>query len=161
MAWRPHVYLMEGRLENTQPGKVTGWLAFHGLLDLVVVDLAGDFHRDIRGASIRLKGNKLAPPANAAAYFAGFSPVQAGKVGDITAGLMPFDYTDYPYIEWYSGNGRVVLELESEQVEVIGTPIPWAITEPVNRKQQTQNMAEFLQSVSVQMVEQFASSTDE
>src|SRR5690242_10493172 len=105
MAWRPHDYLIEGRLDNTRPGKVTGWLAFNGLLDLVTLSLEGDFHRDIRGAAIHLKGRKLAAPSNPAKYLAGFSPVQEGKVGDITAGLPPRDYTHYPYIEWYSGNG--------------------------------------------------------
>ena len=161
MAWRPHEYLIEGRLDNTQPGKVTGWLAFHGLLDLVVLDLSGDFHRDIRGASIRVKGINRMPLANGTHYLAGFSPQQCGQVGDITAGLMPFDYGDMPYIEWYSGNGRVVLELERQQVEVIGTPIPWQNSEPVSRKQQAQNMAEFLESMSVHIGKQFANSTND
>lgn len=30
-----------------------------------------------------------------------------------------YSYVHYPYIEWYSDNGRVVLELDSSQVEVI------------------------------------------
>ena len=41
----------------------------------------------------------------------GFGLHQTGKVGDITAGLPPQDYVDYPYIEWYGDdNGRVVIE---------------------------------------------------
>jgi hypothetical protein len=28
-------------------------------------------------------------------------------------------YVSYPYIEWYADNGRVVLELDSVQVEVV------------------------------------------
>ena len=31
MAWRPNRYLLEGELDNTQPGKVTGWMRFAGL----------------------------------------------------------------------------------------------------------------------------------
>ena len=101
----------------------------------------------------------------------GFSRIQAGDVGDITAGrsLGPWSHTiaerlshehdtaletsqlfkserekrrrefaeecrqhieagdtyhpyvDYPYIEWYSAaNGRVVLELDQSQVEIVG-----------------------------------------
>src|SRR5205823_4801150 len=104
-------------------------------------------------------------------YMEGFSTVQRGMAGDITAGLslgpwtldiaqkliaqnelfwdedgvsgterenrrrelteeyqahidahdLFYPYSDYPYIEWYSDtNGRVVLELDPSQVEVIG-----------------------------------------
>ncbi len=28
MAWRPTEYLLEGELDNTTPGKVTGWMQF-------------------------------------------------------------------------------------------------------------------------------------
>ena len=75
----------------------------------------------------------------------GFSAVQTGKAGDITAGLPPQDYVSYPYVEWFSEeNGRVVLELSPNQIEVVGQPIPWQETEPVSRKEQSQNMARFL-----------------
>jgi len=38
----------------------------------------------------------------------------------ISAGELYYPYVTYPYIEWYSGkNGRVVLELDASQVEVI------------------------------------------
>jgi hypothetical protein len=50
MAWRPNEYVIEGELDNTQPGRVTGWILFAGLKDKVTFDLQGDFHRDIRGA---------------------------------------------------------------------------------------------------------------
>ena len=56
MAWRPTQYLLEGELNNTTPGKVTGWLRFAGMKHQVTFDLEGDFHRDIRGASIHLTG---------------------------------------------------------------------------------------------------------
>ena len=70
---------------------------------------------------------------------------QTGKAGDITAGLPPRDYVEYPYIEWYSrANGRVVLELEPEQVQVIGTPVPASECEPVSREEQGRNLAGFL-----------------
>ena len=38
----------------------------------------------------------------------------------IAAGDQYFSYVEYPYIEWYSNeNGRVVLELDPLQVEVL------------------------------------------
>lgn len=78
-----------------------------------------------------------------------FSLRQTGKVGDITAGLPPHDYTKYPYIEWYSNeNGRVVLELRPEQVEIIGKPIPARESDPISREQQNRNMIDFLRQVS-------------
>ena len=36
----------------------------------------------------------------------------------IAAGELCYAYVDYPYIEWYSDNGRVVLELDRSQVEI-------------------------------------------
>jgi hypothetical protein len=56
MAWRPSEYLIDGELDNTTPGKVTGWMQFAGMQEKVTFDLNGNFHRDIRGAKIYLKG---------------------------------------------------------------------------------------------------------
>ncbi len=58
---------------------------------------------------------------------------------------------DYPYIEWYSNqNGRVVLELEPIQVEVIGRTFPVCESDPVSRKEQTENMASFLSNMAAE-----------
>ena len=35
-----------------------------------------------------------------------------------------YPYVDYPYVEWYSENGRVVLELDSSQMEVVKVDVP-------------------------------------
>lgn len=116
MAWRPTKQLIEGELDNTIPGKVTGWMKFAGMKELVRFDLKGDFHRDIRGKKIKFFGD-----GEDSNYMNGFSSEQVGSVGDITFGRKPQDYVDYPYIEWYSQeNGRVVLELDDDQVEVVG-----------------------------------------
>jgi hypothetical protein len=111
---------LEGELDNTSPGKVTGWMLFAGLPAKVTFDLDGDFHRDIRGTLIRLQGPAQTQPPAAAEYMEGLSLHQTGKVGDITAGLPPQDYVSYPYIEWYGEeNGRVVIELEPGSVSII------------------------------------------
>jgi hypothetical protein len=147
MAWRVSAYLIEGELDNTYPGKVTGWMQFAGMKERMTFDLKGDFHRDIRGAKIHFTGDasETDPPADAESCMDGLSLQQIGKVGDITAGLPPQDYGNSPYIEWYSDdNGRVVIELGRVQMEVIGTPIPAGESEPISRAQQRQNMAEFL-----------------
>ena len=145
MAWRPTRYLMEGELDNTVPGRVTGWMEFAGMEGKVTFDLTGDFHRDIRGAKVHFVGPGQRDDPAAAQYMIGMVEHQTGKAGDITAGLPPRDYVGYPYIEWYSKeDGRVVLELEPNQVQVIGTPIPACECEPVSREEQNRNLAGFL-----------------
>jgi hypothetical protein len=154
MAWRPTQYLIEGELDNTHLGKVTGWMRFAGMNDKVTFDLEGDFDRDIRGAKIRLMGDaaETNPPADARQYMDGFASEQTGKAGDITAGLPPYDYGTTPYVEWFGEeNGRVVIELQPTQVEVIGTPIPARESYPISREQQRCNMAEFLGDIASEL----------
>ena len=149
MAWRPTRYLLEGELENLTPGKVTGWMKFAGMKNKVTFDLKGDFHRDIRGTRIRLTGDGQEEDTEAPSYMDSFAQHQTGKVGDITAGLPPQDYVDYPYIEWYGErNGRIVIELESQQIKVVGNLLPWTQQEPVSREQQAQNMGKFLGDIA-------------
>ena len=149
MAWRPTRYLIEGELDNTVLGKVTGWMEFAGLDGKITFDLAGNFHRDIRGAKIHFIGPGRRDDGAAAKYMDGMVARQTGKAGDITAGLPPHDYGMTPYIEWYSEeNGRVVVELEAHQVKVIGTPIPVSASEPVSREEQQKNMVQFLRELA-------------
>lgn len=147
MAWRPTQYLIEGELDNTIPGRVTGWMKFWGKEETVKFNLKGNFHRDIRGAKIRLHNDDYEEVdlLEAQEYLEGLVPVQTGVVGDITAGLPPQDYVSYCYVEWYGDeNGRVVVELETDQVEVIGRPIPFIESDPISRDEQDRNMFEFL-----------------
>lgn len=136
MAWRPYQNLIEGELDNTILGKVTGWILFFRKdEDPLQVNfyLHGDFHEDIRGKKIRITNtnpkDKNEELERDGSYMESFSEIQTGGVGDITAGL-PVDgnppYVSYPYIEWYSQeNGRVVLELDSEQIEITGDISPF------------------------------------
>jgi len=147
MAWRPNEQFIEGVLDNTVTGKVTGWMRFTGMKEKVVFDLEGNFHRDIRGAKVRLCGNGESTNAEASAkYMEAFSKLQKGNVGDMTGGFEPADYVrGYGYFEWYSDdNGRVVIELEQNQIEILTPPIPACESDPVSRKQQAENMANFL-----------------
>jgi len=154
---------------------VTGWLRFYRQ-DAeplrVTLDLEGDFHEDIRGTMIRLHNPNPSDRAEAlgweGTFMKGFSEVQSGAVGDISAGLAclwsqeiadrlmqeherewdeeelsqaerdkarrelaeeyreyikigePYHpHVPYPYIEWFSKDGRVVLELDESQVSVV------------------------------------------
>lgn len=175
MAWRPYSNLIEAELDNRTAGKVTGWIRFfrNGKRPLrATFDLTGDFHDDIRGKVIRLRNPEPSDVYHdeGKTYMDGFSRVQRGEVGDITAGIplgpwteeiagrlmmqnevawenfglnrderdrkrreyadryrahieagdFYYPYVNYPYIEWYSDNGRVVLELQPTQLEIIG-----------------------------------------
>ena len=55
-------------------------------------------------------------------------------------------------MEWFSNeNGRVVIELEPVQIEVIVTPIPAIESDPIAREEQNRNMAEFLGGLAQEM----------
>ena len=154
MAFRPTKLLIEGELDNKRQGKVTGWMKFAGMKEKMTFDLEGNFHRDIRGAKIHFTGDAYEDQVNidSEGYFESIASHQTGKVGDITAGLPPHDYGSSPYLEWFSNeNGRIVLELELVQVEVIGTPIPAIESDPISREEQNRNMAEFLGGLAQEM----------
>jgi len=155
MAWRPYENLISGELDNTELGRVTGWMKFKGIRSKVKFDLKGDFHRDIRGSKIKLTGEGVnRTVGDHKNYMKGFSTIQNGDVGDITAGLpigvdqdgkKVYDYCSYPYIEWYSDkNGRCVLELDPSQIEIMTRPIPVIESDPIDRKKQHENMMGFI-----------------
>lgn len=150
MAWRPSQYLIEGELDNTVPGKVTGWMRFKGMKEAVTFDLSGDFHRDIRGAKLRIDGpGEDADEGVADFYMHGLNQRQTGRAGDITAGREPHDYGRHPYVEWYGDeNGRVVIEAPPEAVEVIGEPVPWQAEAPVSRQQQDEQLTSFVMGMA-------------
>jgi hypothetical protein len=149
MAWRPTEYVIEGELDNTTPGKVTGWIRFAGMTDRMTFDLQGNFHRDIRGAKIRFTGDGQHADPAAREYLEGMADHQTGQAGDITAGLPPHDYGNLPYVEWYGDeNGRVVVEPDVDCIEVIGRPIPACENDPISREVQRENMARFVERLS-------------
>lgn len=149
MAWRPTEYLIDGMVDCTQPDRVSGTLRFAGLPQPVTLNLVGRVHRDVRGVTLKLKGNGASADAKQAAeYMQSFDLKQTGKVGDITAGRPPADYVHYPYIEWYSEeNGRVVLELHASEVEIAGQPISACESDPVSREEQDRNMDQFMRGL--------------
>jgi len=148
MAWRLSQQLVEGELDNTERNLITGWMTFVGIKGRVTFRLTGNFHTDIAGCRIRLRNPR---PSGGAADVKGLSKVQRGAAGDITAGLSPKPYVDYPYIEWHSqANGRVVLELAPDQVEIVAGPVwqPKGSHTAQVRKQSQEQFTGFLESLS-------------
>src|SRR5213593_2446212 len=85
MAWRPYGNLIDGELDNSFPGKVTGWIRFfrQGKEPLkVTLDLSGDFHEDIRGKVIRLSNPRPSDREEDSGmkgeYLEGFASMQRG-----------------------------------------------------------------------------------
>jgi hypothetical protein len=159
-AWRPYDNLIAGELDNTEEGRVKGWLEFVGKKGRVTVDLVGDFHRDIRGTIIRLHNPE--PAARRPGYMEGFADHHTGEVGDMTAGLEPQDYVEYPYLEWYSDqNGRIVLELKPSQIQIIGQPKPWQTETPVSRADQEAKLGAFMTELAQSIAANYTAQTNE
>jgi hypothetical protein len=150
MVWKLNEQLFGGELSNEVRGLVTGFLIFRGMAGPVILRLKGNFHRDIRGATIKLFGMPdLTDEEQAKEYLEHFSSYQTGCVGDITAGMEPFDFANYPYIEWYSyENGRVLLELLPEQLRVVGKPFPWTSEIPTDPEDSREHNRWFLDGVA-------------
>ena len=70
----------------------------------------------------------------------------------ISAGDLFYPYVEYPYIEWYSDNGRVVLELDPSQVEIVGgAPVEEKTAGELvsDRRRRTTAMGSFLGSMVI------------
>jgi hypothetical protein len=59
----------------------------------------------------------------------------------IAAGELYYPYVAYPYLEWYSDNGRVVLELDPDQITVIRPKMPPTEKGPQELAQDRKNRA--------------------
>ena len=111
MAWRPTQNLIEGEMDNTTPGRISGTLRFVGRAGEVTLNLAGDMLGELRGKRVRLS-NPDASERNttlgrAGTYMRRFSGCQSGKVERIeglTDGWLHAAWND-------DTNGRVVIEM--------------------------------------------------
>ena len=104
MAWRPTGNVIEGMLDNTEAGRISGWLHFANYPHQVELNLAGDFAGALRGKRVRI-GRKDRGP-RPAEYMSGFNARQAGEVDAVevlTEGTF--------HASWYGPDGRVCIEL--------------------------------------------------
>jgi hypothetical protein len=148
MALRLDQIVLSGELINTKHYSTHGWLEFRGRETPVVLELTGNCGPQLAGCRIRfnarlelqemLRGPDDASPREAAEidWLAG---QQVGPTGDMTlrqvkwfncpaeelyhraklGELPPFEIKPTLYLEWYSQNGRVVLELVDPEIEVV------------------------------------------
>ena len=67
--------------------------------------------------------------------------VAARYAAKIATGELFYTYVDYPYLEWYSDNGRVVLELDPDQITAIRPETPPTEKSPQELAQDWANRA--------------------
>ncbi len=150
MAWRIADSVVEGELDNTIKGRVTGWLRLVGRDELVRLELRGNCRPDLAGWRFRIVRLKPVPTWAKPVDLEGFASDQTGQAGDILADQVLRDF-DCPveellariragepppeelrqavYLEWYSDrNGRVVIQDTRLGVERIG-PRAFELTE--------------------------------
>jgi hypothetical protein len=136
MAWRLGDYLEIGELSNFKKNSVFGRLKLRGMESTVMVELTGDFDPDLRGKRVEFQpgNNPYAPPGRTMrkSECKGLAMHQIGPTGTMTASHevkllkvpveafcnLPKEQQDEAcvpvrclYLEWFSQNGRVVIEL--------------------------------------------------
>ncbi len=142
MAWRIADLVVEGEIDNTVKGCVTGWVRLSDRVELLRLDLQGDCHPDLAGWRFRIQRLRDVPLWAEPVDASGLANGQVGDAGDITADQVIRDF-DCPieeflarkragepvpetlrkalYLEWYSdSNGRVVIQDTRLGVEPVG-----------------------------------------
>jgi hypothetical protein len=74
----------------------------------------------------------------------------------IAAGDLYYPYVEYPYIEWYSENGRVVLELDQSQLEIVKIVVPLKEKTPAELLEDQKKRQKAFESFFGDMVESFS-----
>lgn len=142
MALRLNHLVVEGEIDNTRKGHVTGWIKFSDRPDRVTLDLAGNCAPDLAGWRFRIKRLRPAPDWAEPGDSTSLAPRQTGKAGAITAEQRlkefdcstsellahirlneppPFRWRNALYLEWFSPtNGRVVIQDTRLGVERMG-----------------------------------------
>jgi hypothetical protein len=146
MAWRLGEYVVYGELYNRRNYSTHGVIALRGVAPgeetMVRVDLTGDCGPDLRGKGFRfMPCGEAGGPIFDAEALPGFQMQQIGATGTMTAQgwvrVLPCGVEEYLrrvklgeppptpwgrrlYLEWFSQNGRVVIELADPIVEEAG-----------------------------------------
>jgi len=141
MAFRIGDYVVYGEISNLRKNTTFGYLWLRGIQAPVMVQLLGDMGPQLRGRRLRFRpaGN---PDDGPTARGLKFHPQQVGPTGTMLARMVKrprnnapsvgksaepveFEWLPCLYLEWFSQNGRIVLELiDPELVVAEGPPIP-------------------------------------
>ncbi len=172
MAWRIDEQVIRGEIDNRTRGHVRGRIWLVGREQPVLLELDGNPWRDLAGHVLRFSN-----PEPKAGNLDGFTEMQAGAAGDITASrkvkvpdctmdeLMEFYAARQPfpwhwgnsiYLEWFSKtNGRVVIESANYQLE-LDPFAAWSMSEAEETGQRQANasaMTDFMGKLGAALTE--------
>lgn len=133
MAFRLGDWVICGEIFNTKRYSVHGWIELRDAEQPLSLDLTGDCDDDLKGRHFRFEARPSRPDADGAdPDYEKLAWQQVGPTGTMTAARMvkvcdcpveellarsklgeppPFERKRCLYLEWYSQNGRVVIEL--------------------------------------------------
>lgn len=141
MAWRIAENIVQGEIDNRLPGIIKGTLYLEGLKDPVHLHLEGNADPDLAGRLLTLRNLR---PARRTENLDGFSRRQLGEAGTMTARhmvclptigeeelkrclaenrIIPTRWSEAVSLEWFSANGRVLVESASFACE--RSPAAW------------------------------------
>jgi hypothetical protein len=144
MAWKITDSVVRGEIDNRLPGIIKGSLYLDGLKAPVTLELEGDCDPDLAGRHLTFRN--LMPAVRK--EFEGFSELQCGEAGTMTANRMvriptisddelhrciqerkpiPTRWSESLYLEWFSDNGRVLIEGSSFACQL--SPAKWTVTD--------------------------------
>lgn len=138
MAFRLSDFFLGIYLDNTRRNSTHGQLLLKGMEAPVVIQLTGDAGETLKGRAIsvqaRDEGTAERAPKGLAMNQIGatgtmglrMAKIPRGKIEEIdwTKGF-EFDWKPLLYLEWFSQNGRVVLELPDPDIALVeGQPVP-------------------------------------
>lgn len=168
MARRIHEQIIRGEIDNRVRGRVTGRLWLVGRAEPVVLELEGDPWRDVAGHLFTF--TNPTPRAGRPGAIDGLSPVQRGRVGDITASrrvkvpdcapeelkarlaagrAFPWRWGNCLYLEWHGeADGRVVVESASYRIEIAPDPA-WSMTDSEERERRVKNQRSALEALEM------------
>lgn len=139
MAMRLGDYVLEGYFNNLRRNCTFGQLALRGLETPLAFELTGDPGESLRGRSFefRVRGaleeGEPAPEDLARQQIGPTGSMELSMVKDLLGDVAdlkrgkPLRYQWKPrlYLEWYSQNGRVVIELVDPEIRLLdGEPLP-------------------------------------
>lgn len=140
MAWRLGDFVLEGYFNNSRRNCTFGHLLLRGAEMPLTFELTGDPGEDLRGRVFEFTARGAdamgPPPPDEGLAWRHIGPTGSmewsrvkdlkGDVADLKRGKpLRYEWKPRLYLEWYSQNGRVVVELLDPEIRLLdGDPLP-------------------------------------
>lgn len=150
MAWRIGPNVVRGEIDNRVPGIITGTIYLEGIREPLCLELEGNCWPDLAGRYLIFR-NLLAPLPDKS--LEALKRLQCGDAGEMTGERMariptippeelhrcmqehkpiPTRWSESLYLEWFAGNGRVLIEGSSFTCRL--SPAKWRLSEEEHRQ---------------------------